>query len=289
MNPAEGLQVIGEIKLRYSLALARAISASGMARLRDSLYKIYGGQSDFSRRARFTLLGFDVFIISFFVLSTFLSPAPWITVVDFVIGLLLLMEFLARFYISHDKPHFLLHATTLADVVVIVSLLTQAITESFAFLRVLRALRLLRSYHMLHELRSHSKFFARNEEIVFSVVNLFVFIFMVSALVYVLQVHANPGISNYIDALYFTITTLTTTGFGDITLVGDAGRLLAIVIMIVGISLFLRLIQTTLRARKVRYECPSCGLTRHETDAVHCKHCGALLHITTAGADDIGR
>ena len=165
------------MKVSYSPAVVCAIADFGMARLRDSLYKIYGGQSDFSRRARFALLGFDVIVISSFVFSTFLSPAPWITAVDVTIGLLLLMEFLARLYISHDKPHFFLHVTTLADVVVIVSLLAQAITENFAFLRVLRALRLLRSYHMLHELRIHSIFFARNEEIVFAVVNLFVFVF----------------------------------------------------------------------------------------------------------------
>ncbi|HSM20019.1 MAG TPA: ion transporter, partial [Hyphomicrobiales bacterium] len=31
--------------------------------------------------------------------------------------------------------------------------------------------------------------------------------------------------------------------------------------------------------------CPHCGLNRHETDAVHCKHCGQLLKIETEGAE----
>jgi voltage-gated potassium channel len=53
--------------------------------------------------------------------------------------------------------------------------------------------------------------------------------------------------------------------------------------MIVGISLFVRLVQTILRPTKVRYECPTCGLTRHDLDAVHCKHCGHELHIRTEG------
>lgn len=79
------------------------------------------------------------------------------------------------------------------------------------------------------------------------------------------------------------MTTLTTTGFGDITLVGPSGRLLAVVIMVVGVALFLRLVQTIFRPEKVHYRCPDCGLTRHDPDAVHCKHCGRVLHITSEG------
>jgi len=103
--------------------------------------------------------------------------------------------------------------------------------------------------------------------------------------VYVSQVGENPAIQNYIDALYFTVTALTTTGFGDITLIGTSGHLLAVLIMIFGLSLFLRLVQTIFRPEKVRYECPDCGLKRHDQDAVHCKHCGRILHIATEGGD----
>ena len=81
---------------------------------------------------------------------------------------------------------------------------------------------------------------------------------------------AGPAIANYIDALYFTVTTLTTTGFGDITLQGSLGRLISIVIMIFGVTLFLRLLQALVRPHKVRYPCPTCGLQRYEADAVLC-------------------
>ena len=66
-------------------------------------------------------------------------------------------------------------------------------------------------------------------------------------------------------------------------LVGSTGRMLAVVIMIVGVALFLRLIQSIFRPNRVRFECPDCGLTRHDIDAVHCKHCGRQLHIRTEG------
>jgi len=33
----------------------------------------------------------------------------------------------------------------------------------------------------------------------------------------------------------------------------------------------------------VHYTCPDCGLKEHDADAVHCKHCGRVLNIETAG------
>jgi voltage-gated potassium channel len=57
-----------------------------------------------------------------------------------------------------------------------------------------------------------------------------------------------------------------------------------VLIMIFGVSLFIRLAQTLFRPQKVHYECPKCGLSRHDPDAVHCKHCGAVVNIPTEGA-----
>lgn len=58
---------------------------------------------------------------------------------------------------------------------------------------------------------------------------------------------------------------------------------LTVIIMIVSVALFIRLVQTIFVPSKVRYECLDCGLTRHDRDAVHCKHCGRQLHIRTEG------
>jgi voltage-gated potassium channel len=171
----------------------------------------------------------------------------------------------------------------LADIVVILSLLLAAFAENLAFLRIVRALRLLRSYHLLRDLRAQSAWFRLHEDIIQRTVNLGVFMFIVTSVVYVTQHAFNPKIASYVDALYFTITTLTTTGFGDITLIGTGGRLLAVVIMFVGVGLFLRLLQAIFRPTKVRFECPDCGLLIHDVDAVHCKHCGRLLHIRDEG------
>ena len=80
------------------------------------------------------------------------------------------------------------------------------------------------------------------------------------------------------------MTTLTTTGFGDIILTGTEGRLLSVAIMIIGVALFLRLARSIFRPDKVAYTCPDCGLNRHDPDAIHCKHCGRMIKIETDGA-----
>jgi voltage-gated potassium channel len=141
----------------------------------------------------------------------------------------------------------------------------------------------MRSYHVVHELRGMSPWFRRNNEIIESAVNLFIFVFVVTAIVYVLEGRRNPNIEHFLDALYFTVATLTTTGFGDITMTDTVGRVLTVVIMVVGVGLFLRLIQTIFRPSKVLFPCPDCGLRRHDPDAVHCKHCGRILNIPTEG------
>jgi voltage-gated potassium channel len=196
----------------------------------------------------------------------------------------LILDFAARLYAERKRMRHLLSLATAADLIVIVSLLLPFFIENLAFLRVARALRLLRSYHLLRDLRTDSAWFRDNEDVIQRSVSLGVFIFIVTSVVYVTQHLINPQISNYVDALYFTITTLTTTGFGDITPKDPGGRLLAVVIMLVGVSLFLRLLQAIFRPNKVRFECPDCGLMAHDIDAVHCKHCGRVLHIKDEGA-----
>ena len=104
-----------------------------------------------------------------------------------------------------------------------------------------------------------------------------------TGIVYETQHWTNPQIANYVDALYFTVTALTTTGFGDITLAGTLGRLISVIIMIFGVTLFLNLARTLFQPRKVRFECPNCGLQRHDLDAVHCKACGQVLKIPDEG------
>ena len=92
---------------------------------------------------------------------------------------------------------------------------------------------------------------------------------------------AKSGIEGYVDALYYTMTAVTTTGYGDIALPGTTGKL----------DLDRRHDCRHLGARQAgagalpaeqgaeNFPCPHCGLSRHDPDAVHCKACGRLLNI----------
>lgn len=250
--------------------------------LKKAIELLYTGRSRNAALFRYALIVLDVSTIVFFVITTSMKPTPGILVADMMIGSIILADFLARLWIAPRKLRMLRQIYTIADILVILSLLLAPIvTQNLAFLRVLRTLRLLHSYDVLRDLRRETSFFRRNEDVIVSSVNLGVFVFLVTALVFVLQFGDNPGIDSYIDALYFTVASLTTTGFGDITLTGKVGRLLSVFIMIVGVALFLRLAQAIFRPQRIKYTCPKCGLSRHEADAVHCKHCGQILKIGT--------
>ena len=196
-------------------------------------------------------------------------------------GFIILADFSARLYVSPHPMREFAHPATWADMAAIVSFLAPIVGEGLGFLRILRTLRLLYAYQVIARLRADSSFFRRNEEVITAVVNIAVFLFIMTGFVYQTQHWRNPAIANYMDALYFTVAA--PTGFGDITLQGSLGRLTSVVIMIFGVTLFLRLLQTLVRPHKVRYACPDCGLQRHDPDAVHCKACGLLLSIPDEG------
>ena len=250
---------------------------------RQWLRDLYFGDTPQAHRFRYGLLVFDLVTIAFIVISSFLHSRHT-EIVDGLIGVVLMADFVARLWIAPSWRRMLISPYGLLDLVVIASLLAPIVGEGLAFLRVARILRLLRSYQLLKRLRQDFTWFGRNEQITFAALNLCVFIFVMTALVYETQHFTNPKIANYADALYFTVTALTTTGFGDIVLEGTTGRMISVVIMVFGVSLFLRLIQVMLRPDKVEHKCPDCGLKRHDRDAVHCKACGRLLNIEDEGA-----
>lgn len=251
--------------------------------LRERLRLLYHGHSRSAHRFRYGIVVFDLITIAFIIATSFTPDAPWIEYLDVCFGVLILIEFCARLWVSPHPAREFTHFSTWADIVAILSFLAPIVGEGLGFLRVLRTVRLLHTYQLLSNLRVDFPFFRRNEETVIAVINIIVFLFITTGLVYETQHYRNPAISNYVDALYFTVTTLTTTGFGDITLQGSLGRLIAVCIMIFGVTLFLRLLQTLLRPQKVRYPCPGCGLQRHEVDAVYCKACGEKLNIPDEG------
>jgi voltage-gated potassium channel len=255
------------------------------ATLRSRLRALYEGEGEAGDRFRYLLLAFDLLTVTWLVASSFVERGAHHDRIDLAIGLIFLADLLARLFISRKPLRDLLSFWCAADVLVIISLLFPIWGEGLAFLRVIRLYRVFHSPQTLDQLREDIPGFRRNEHTIRAALNLVIFIFAMTALVYQTQSGVNDKIGNYADALYFTVTTLTTTGFGDVTLVGTSGKLLSVAVMIFGISLILRLIQVVLRPNKAWFPCPTCGLRRHDHDAVHCKACGTILNIPDEGLD----
>lgn len=265
-----------------SAGTANRVSPSIMT-IRKSLHDLYEGRTERTRRFLYSLLIFDFLSLLFIIATSFLPRNDLIRGLDLFFGIAFAIEFIARFLAVRRPARELMRFTTWTDVAAIASLIASATGEAAGFLRSLRTLRLLRTFRVVALLRTDSRFFRRHEEVISALANLSVFVFVMTGVVYETQRGINPHIGNYADALYFTITALTTTGFGDITLPGTVGRLITVVIMIFGVTLFLNLARVLFNPTKVRFNCPDCGLQRHDRDAVHCKACGNLLNIPDEG------
>lgn len=253
--------------------------------LRIRIRALYEGSSAAADRFRYGLLLFDLATVGFLVATSFLARGWETESIDTVIGLLILAEVAIRFWTASSPRREIVSLWGLADIAVVASLLAPIWGEGLAFLRVLRIFRVLHSRETLVQLRHDFPRFRRQETTIRAAINLLIFIFLMTALVYETQSGTNDKITNYVDALYFTVTTLSTTGYGDVTLIGHTGKLISVGIMIFGISLFLRLVQVMLRPAKAVFPCPTCGLRRHDHDAVHCKACGTILNIPDDGLD----
>lgn len=252
--------------------------------LNRRLFWLYEGHGNGPYFFRIGLLTFDILTITYFLWAPFRGQGVSHPLVDYAIGVLIGIDLLARFYIAKPKLKFWKRVYNWADIIVVISMLMPMFTQNFAFLRLLRAVRIIRAFTLLRRLKGVSSYLKQREAIFDRITNLIVFIFLMSGLVYVLQKDQTEGIENYVDALYFTVSTLTTTGYGDISMTGMWGRLLAVVIMVLGLTLFLRLIRAiAVPNKKVEVKCETCGLSRHDPDAVHCKHCGSVMHIETEG------
>lgn len=247
-------------------------------RLRARLRYLYHGSQPAAVRFRLGVIALDFLIIGFFLAAPILKAGGWaFYVVDYLIAAILAADLAARAYAFSDIKDWFKKPATWIDLFILGTLLFPAWAFNFGFLRLLRIWTLLNSEFFWRTI-GHKYDDTRVEGIVRAASGLATFVFVVTGFVYATFL-GHEGIDGYVDALYFTVTTLTTTGFGDVTLPGSIGKLLSIAIMLSGITLFLRLAQALIKPHKVRHPCDRCGLQTHDPDAVHCKACGHMMCI----------
>jgi voltage-gated potassium channel len=119
---------------------------------------------------------------------------------------------------------------------------------------------------------------------------IFVFLFtvltlviIIGSLMYVIEGEAH-GFTSIPRSIYWAIVTLTTVGYGDISPQTGLGQFLASLVMILGYGIIAvptgivtAEITAVHRKNLLLNSCPKCGITGHDSDAVHCKRCGSKL------------
>mmetsp|Transcript_35266 Transcript_35266/g.99837 ORF Transcript_35266/g.99837 Transcript_35266/m.99837 type:complete len:293 (+) Transcript_35266:778-1656(+) len=209
--------------------------------------------------------------------------------------------YLMRWYVNDLNLGFLLTPFMMVD---LVSLLPLAFGDdelrAGAFLRVLRILRISRvvqeeELSRLASLLLRRRVTVKGSELVVTQVlfTLFSFIFITAGVVYELEHPVNPkSFNTFFDSLYFSITTLTSTGFGDIVPETAAGRavtsvaILAYSILIpyelAVLAQSMGMMDGGMGRRMTNSACTSCGESKHEMDAQFCRVCGTPLPGTEA-------
>jgi voltage-gated potassium channel len=255
----------------------------GRAAWRDKLRHLYVGTDERATRFQWAVATVDLVIIAFFVLSPALEGMRGYLWIDYALALILAVDLAARASAATSLRRWLKRPVVIVDLVVLATLLAPLWLANLGFLRIARLWSLSQKDLFWRALRDRGH--AEWQDVGRAAINLVTCLFVITGFVYTAFAKPGSGLEGWVDALYFSVATVTTTGFGDITLPGTAGKLTSIVTMIVGISLFVRLAQALFRPYKVSFTCPRCALTRHEPDAVHCKACGDLLAIPDEGGD----
>ncbi len=160
--------------------------------------------------------------------------------------------------------------------------------NSLLVLRALRLLRIFRIFKLTHFL-SEMQFL--KAAIKSSVKKISIFMLVVLSIViilgsvmYLVEGRQN-GFNTIPDSVYWSIVTITTVGYGDITPVTTLGKFIASIMMFIGygiIAVPTGILTTEMalaaRTRGHGHEvCPGCGKEGHDADAKFCKWCGSVL------------
>jgi len=246
--------------------------------LKKKVRSLFAGKSKQSQQFHIILIIVNVFVFSLFLIeAAFPQEHHLIKIIEVVFGFIFSIEYLAQFWVAPKKMKYIFNLFNAIDILVIASLFMPLFVGNFAALRLIKWVRIFRVYRIMQLTKIQNQSIARNWDIVASIINFIIFLLVTTAVIYASQVVVNPNINSYIDALYFAVATLTTTGYGDVTMVGQGGKLISVISMIIGVLLFMHMSRAVFRGKRAHVKCSNCGLSMHELDAVHCKRCGEII------------
>ncbi len=225
------------------------------------------------------------------VMSLHLKFGQWFFYLEWVFTLLFTIEYFVRIYIAKRPFRYIFSFFGVIDLVsVIPSYLALVVTGAkyLLIIRVIRVLRVFRVFKLIRYLEEanvliHSLYLARRKMLVFFF-TVMVLSFVFGSLMFVVEGPAH-GFTSIPKSIYWTIVTITTVGYGDITPQTVFGQMISTLAMLVGYSIIA--IPTGIVTAELAGElgkgrdarrCSECERRGHDVDALHCKFCGAEMH-----------
>ncbi len=209
------------------------------------------------------------------------------------------IEYLLRLYCSANARQYSLSFYGIVDLLSILPSYLALFFPGASFTLVIRVLRLFRIFRVLKLIRYLSEGNLLLRAMVQSGRKVFIFFFSVSliimvlgALMYVVE-GPNNGFSSIPKSIYWTIVTITTVGYGDITPGTPLGQGIAAFTMLLGYSIIA--IPTGILTAEISSEigrsrtlrrCNNCSKSGHDTDAEYCSACGNELEQEVLSHDE---
>ena len=214
-------------------------------------------------------------------------------IAEWVFTILFSIEYTLRL-LSVGKP--LKYATSFMGVIDLLSTIPTYLSLFIAgpqYLLVIRTIRLLRIFRILKLSRYISEANVLKNALRNSVAKILVFlggvvilVLILGTLMYMIE-GPEHGFTSIPTAMYWTIVTITTVGYGDIAPATTFGQTIASMIMLIGygiIAVPTGIVTSEIARSKSsdqkgtsRQACPSCSREGHDVDAEHCKYCGEKL------------
>jgi voltage-gated potassium channel len=165
------------------------------------------------------------------------QTAETLTLIDFTIACVFLVDWTVFFFLADRKGHYL--KTRWLDL--IASIPFAQVLRPLRVLRVVRLARTLRLVRglkgMLPILRTLTANPARSALTIYLALTTVIYVYCTVGL-FNFEKGINESIATFGDALWLAFTTLTSVGYGDLYPITSGGRIMAVILTVVGMGLF---------------------------------------------------